>query len=119
MYRDVRDIRSQPLSRRRDEMEAVLAKPSEQLIVSRRLAKNGLTAYSIAKRKGFEGVVAKDNDAPYEERRSKKWLKVKVHQEDEFVIGGFTEPSGSRKHFGALLLGAYDHSDLRYVGKVG
>ncbi|MFZ0676885.1 non-homologous end-joining DNA ligase [Candidatus Binatus sp.] len=119
LYRDGRDLRSEPLSRRREEVEAVLAKPSGQLIVSRRLAKNGLTAYSIAKRKGFEGVVAKDNDAPYEERRSNKWLKVKVHQEDEFVIGGFTAPEGSRQHFGALLLGAYSGKDLHYVGKVG
>jgi bifunctional non-homologous end joining protein LigD len=119
LYRDGRNLRAEPLSRRRDELEAVLAKPSEQLLVSRRLAKNGLTAYSIAKRKGFEGVVAKDNDASYEERRSNKWLKVKVHQEDEFVIGGFTRPEGSRQYFGALLLGAYSGKDLHYVGKVG
>src|SRR5579862_620487 len=119
LYRDGRDLRSEPLSRRRDELESVLAKPLEQLIVSRRLAKDGLTAYSIAKRKGFEGMVAKDMDAPYEERRSKKWLKVKVHQEDEFVIGGFTLPEGSRQHFGALLLGAYSGKELHYVGKVG
>jgi len=119
LYRDGRDLRSEPLSHRRDEVEAVLARPSEQLLVSRRLAKNGLTAYSIAERKGFEGVVAKDNDAPYEERRSKKWLKVKVHQEEEFIIGGFTAPEGSRQYFGALLLGAYRGKDLHYVGKVG
>ncbi|HLX46271.1 MAG TPA: non-homologous end-joining DNA ligase, partial [Bryobacteraceae bacterium] len=119
LYRDGRDLRSEPLSRRRDELESVLAKPLEQLIVSRRLAKDGLTAYSIAKRKGFEGMVAKDMDAPYEERRSNKWLKVKVHQEDEFVIGGFTPPEGSRQHFGALLLGAYSGKELHYVGKVG
>ena len=119
LYRDGRDLRSEPLSRRRDELEAVLAKPSQQLLVSRRLAKDGLTAYSIAKRKGFEGMVAKDIDAPYEERRSNKWLKVKVHQEDEFVIGGFTPPEGSRQHFGALLLGAYSGKELHYVGKVG
>jgi bifunctional non-homologous end joining protein LigD len=53
------------------------------------------------------------------EGRSNKWLKVKVHQEDEFVIVGFTQPEGSREHFGALLLGAYDKGKLRYVGKVG
>jgi bifunctional non-homologous end joining protein LigD len=46
-------------------------------------------------------------------------LKVKVHQEDEFVIAGFTKPAGSRKYFGALLLGAYEKERLRYVGKVG
>jgi bifunctional non-homologous end joining protein LigD len=51
--------------------------------------------------------------------RSQYWLKVKVHQEDEFVIGGFTAPAGSRKYFGALLLGAYDDGKLHFVGKVG
>ena len=81
--------------------------------------KDGLAAYSIAKRKGFEGIVAKDSDSPYEERRSRKWLKVKAHQEEEFVIGGFTAPEGSREYLGALLLGAYAGKDLHFVGKVG
>jgi ATP-dependent DNA ligase len=84
---------------------------------SRRLAQNGLTAYGNATRKGLEGMVAKDRDAPYEERRSSKWLKVKVHLEEEFVIGGFTAPAGARKHLGALLLGAYRGEDLIFVGK--
>jgi bifunctional non-homologous end joining protein LigD len=53
------------------------------------------------------------------EARSSSWLKVNVHQEDEFVIAGYTKPEGSRQHFGALLLGAYDKGKLRYVGKVG
>jgi bifunctional non-homologous end joining protein LigD len=53
------------------------------------------------------------------ERRSKLWLKVKVRQEDEFIIAGFTAPEGSRKYFGALLLGAYRKGRLRYLGKVG
>jgi bifunctional non-homologous end joining protein LigD len=54
------------------------------------------------------------------ESRSSYWLKIKVHQEDEFVIGGFTTPSGSRKYFGALLLGAYSNDGkLHFVGKVG
>jgi bifunctional non-homologous end joining protein LigD len=64
-------------------------------------------------------VVAKDSDASYEERRSSKWLKVKVPQEEEFVIGGFTAPAGARKHFGALLLGAYRGKDFIFVGRVG
>jgi ATP-dependent DNA ligase len=64
-------------------------------------------------------VVAKDALAPYIEGRSNKWLKVKAHQEDEFVIVGYTRPAGARKYFGALLLGAYVEGELRYVGKVG
>lgn len=51
--------------------------------------------------------------------RSAEWLKVKVHQEEEFVIGGFTRPAGARHHFGALLLGEYSRGRLSYVGKVG
>jgi bifunctional non-homologous end joining protein LigD len=78
-----------------------------------------LDAYRVAQRKGYEGVVAKDESSPYVEGRSNKWLKFKVHQEDEFVIVGYTAPSGSRKHLGALLLGAYDRGKLQYVGKVG
>jgi bifunctional non-homologous end joining protein LigD len=63
--------------------------------------------------------VAKDLSSPYIQGRSSKWLKVKVHQEEEMVIAGFTKPEGSRTHFGALLLGAYENGNLRYVGKVG
>jgi bifunctional non-homologous end joining protein LigD len=55
----------------------------------------------------------------YVEGRSRDWSKVKVNQEDEFVIVGYTEPAGSREHFGALLLGAYNDHILQYVGKVG
>ena len=76
------------------------------LLLSRRLSDNGLEAYKLAKRRGYEGLVGKDLSSPYVERRSRYWLKVKVHQEDEFVIVGFTAPQGSRQHFGALLLGA-------------
>lgn len=55
----------------------------------------------------------------YVEGRSREWLKVKVNQEDEFIIVGYTQPSGSREYFGALLLGAYENGKLQYVGKVG
>jgi bifunctional non-homologous end joining protein LigD len=55
----------------------------------------------------------------YVEGRSHEWLKVKVHQEDEFIIIGYTEPAGSRECFGSLLLGAYNKGKLEYVGKVG
>ncbi len=120
VYRNGRDLRSEPLSRRRHELEAALGEPTKEILrLSRRLAQDGLTAYSIAKRRGFEGIVAKDSSSVYEEGRSKKWLKVKVHQEEEFVIGGFTAPGGWRKHLGALLLGAYRGKDLNFVGKVG
>jgi ATP-dependent DNA ligase len=99
-------------------MEAAI-RGSERLFPSHRLHENGLEAFRVAKAKGYEGMVAKDLASPYIEGRSRKWLKCKVHQEDEFVIGGYTSPGGSRTHFGALLLGAYHRGQLHYVGKVG
>lgn len=118
LYRDGEDLRGRPLARRRAAMEASLGS-NGALLASRRLAANGLQAFRIARRRGYEGLVAKDLSSPYVEGRSTKWLKVKVHQEDEFVICGYTEPAGARRYFGALLLGAYAGPELRYVGKVG
>jgi len=118
LFYEGKDLRRQPLSMRRDAMERSIGS-SKVLLPSHRLATNGIEAFRVAKRRGYEGLVAKDLSAPYEEARSAKWLKVKVHQEDEFVIAGYTKPAGSREHFGALLLGAYDKGGLHYVGKVG
>jgi bifunctional non-homologous end joining protein LigD len=118
LFADGKDLRREPLSARRLVLERMIPS-SGVLVLSHRLSENGLDAYKIAKRRGYEGLVAKDLSSPYEERRSRFWLKVKVHQEDEFVIGGFTAPAGARKYFGALLLGAHEKGKLRYVGKVG
>ena len=118
LYCAGKDLRNEPLSARRAVLQRA-AGGSPLLLLSRQLASNGLEAYRIAKRKGYEGVVAKDLASPYVEARSKYWLKVKVHQEDEFIVCGYTEPAGSREYFGALLLGAYEGRELHYVGKVG
>ncbi len=107
-----------PLPVRRAALEEAIG-DTERLFPSRRLADNGLEAFKMAKKKGYEGVIAKDASAPYIEGRSTKWLKVKVHEEEEFIIVGFTPPAGSRTHFGALLLGAHRGKELLYVGKVG
>jgi bifunctional non-homologous end joining protein LigD len=69
--------------------------------------------------KGLEGVIAKRADSTYRTGRSRDWLKLKCHAEQELVIGGFTAPKGSRTDFGALLVGYYEDGDLRYAGKVG
>ena len=118
LFCDGKDLRREPLSMRRTVMEASIGS-SKTLLPSHRLASDGLKAFGIARRRGYEGLVAKDASSPYVDARSALWLKVKVHQEDEFVICGFTKPAGSRQHFGALLLGAYQDGRLRYVGKVG
>lgn len=82
-------------------------------------AKNGEAAYRTACERGDEGVIAKRADAPYEGRRSTSWLKLKCVRDQEFVIGGYTAPKGSRIGLGALLVGYHDGDDLVYAGKVG
>jgi bifunctional non-homologous end joining protein LigD len=118
LFHDGKDLRRQPLCMRRTMMEKSIGS-SRVLLPSHIIASSGLKAFATAKQRGYEGLVAKDFSSPYVEARSNKWLKVKVHQEDEFIIAGYTRPSGSRQYFGALLLGAYDNTGLRYVGKVG
>jgi DNA ligase D-like protein (predicted ligase) len=68
---------------------------------------------------GWEGLIAKRADARYVSGRSKDWLKLKCVWEQEFVIGGYTDPTGSRSDFGALLVGYHEDGYLRYAGKVG
>jgi DNA ligase D-like protein (predicted ligase) len=80
---------------------------------------DGEAYWRAACAKGWEGVIAKRASAPYELGRSQDWLKFKCVNEQEFVIGGYTEPKGSRRGFGALLLGYHEGPDLRYAGKVG
>jgi bifunctional non-homologous end joining protein LigD len=79
----------------------------------------GQKYYEEACRKGWEGIIAKDAGSAYVHARSKKWLKFKCGNRQELVVGGFTDPGGSRIGFGALLLGYYEDGELRYAGKVG
>jgi DNA ligase D-like protein (predicted ligase) len=79
----------------------------------------GEAYYREACSRGWEGVIAKRAAAPYQHRRSRDWLKLKCVNAQEFVIGGYTDPKGTRVGFGALLVGYYEHGVLRYAGKVG
>jgi DNA ligase D-like protein (predicted ligase) len=119
LWRDGEDLRERPLAVRRAALEdAVRGVP--HLFPARRLARDGLAAFRTARERGYEGLVAKDRTAPYVAGRSTRWCKVKVFQEEELVIGGYTAPGGTRSHFGALLVGAYDAGGkLRYAGRVG
>jgi DNA ligase D-like protein (predicted ligase) len=81
--------------------------------------KEGEVYYRAACRRGWEGVIAKNGDRPYVSRRTRDWLKFKCRREQEFVIGGYTDPQGQRIGFGALLVGYYSGGKLVYAGKVG
>jgi bifunctional non-homologous end joining protein LigD len=80
---------------------------------------DGIDAYRAACERGDEGVIAKLADSTYDGRRSPNWLKFKCVRDQEFVVGGYTSPKGSRIELGALLIGYHEGRDLVYAGKVG
>jgi len=83
-------------------------------------AEKGLQLLEAARQRGLEGIVAKKRSSAYQEKRSSDWLKIKITQRQECVVGGYTDPEGSREYFGALVLGLYDRQGrLIHVGQVG
>ena len=77
------------------------------------------TPWELASREGWEGVIAKRRGSPYEHRRSKHWLKMKCEATKEFIVGGFTDPQGSRVGLGALLVGHFEQDDFVFAGRIG
>jgi bifunctional non-homologous end joining protein LigD len=122
LYYEGFDLTGTPLVHRKELLGKVLLKPlaPPSLLYGDHIRGRGSTVYQQACRLGFEGIVSKREDGRYEQRRSTNWLKVKCQKRQEFVIGGYSEPSGSRTGFGALLLGFYEKSgELVYAGRVG
>ena len=117
------DIRGLPLTERRARLEERIGKyTSDVLRISEQAAGDGRALHERALREGWEGLIVKDARAPYQSgRRSPAWRKLKVVHEQEFVVGGWTEPRQTRQYFGALLLGVYDEKTggLTYVGHTG
>lgn len=112
------DLRPLPLLERKARLrEAVEFHGHLRYTTYRR--REGETAFRYACRRGWEGVIAKRAASPYVPKRSRDWLKLKCAHGQEFVIGGWTAPQGSRERLGALLVGYYDGATLRYAGKVG
>jgi DNA ligase D-like protein (predicted ligase) len=112
------DTTSLPLSARRRVLRAAIDFSGPLRLVASH-PRDGERLFAEACRKGWEGLIAKRADAPYTHGRSRDWLKFKCTAEQEFVIGGYTAPQGSRSDLGALLLGYYEGDRLRYAGKVG
>jgi DNA ligase D-like protein (predicted ligase) len=118
LHLDGYDTTGLPLLERKRLLRAAIRWGSPIRFTTHR-ATNGTDFLAEACEKGWEGLIAKRGDAPYQHRRSTDWLKFKCSREQEFVVGGFTDPKGSRVGFGALLLGYYDGGKLRYAGDVG
>ena len=93
---------------------------SEIVRFSNHYPEQGVKLFEAAGQKGLEGIVAKKRASFYEETRSRDWLKIKITQRQECVVGGYTDPEGSRDYFGSLVLGLYDkRGRLIHVGQVG
>jgi bifunctional non-homologous end joining protein LigD len=114
---------NRPWQERRERLEALFAAASQgdAALVLGETSARGATMLARARRAGWEGIIAKRNDAPYQAgSRSDDWLKLKLQFRAEFVVGGFTEPRRTRPYLGALLLGAHDAAGrLQYVGHMG
>ena len=113
------DLRPLPLRERKARLRHSLRFEGPIRFNPHRNGEHGEELYREACEKGLEGVIAKRADSPYAGGRSRDWLKLKCHAEQELVIGGFTAPRGSRTEFGALLVGYNENGALRYAGKVG
>jgi len=116
---DGEDLRPLPLRERKARLRRALDFHGAIRFNAHRNGEHGEELYREACEKGLEGVIAKRADSPYAGGRSRDWLKLKCHAEQELVIGGFTAPKGSRTEFGALLVGYNEDGALRYAGKVG
>ncbi|MEZ4503102.1 MAG: RNA ligase family protein [Dehalococcoidia bacterium] len=110
-----RNVCGLPLDERRALLERIALRPPLALV--ERL--DDTEPWERACNEGWEGVIAKRRDAPYEHRRSPHWLKMKCEATQELVVGGFTDPQGARVGLGALLVGYYADGDFVYAGRVG
>jgi bifunctional non-homologous end joining protein LigD len=118
LYCDGFDVRHAPLRERKELLSRVIV-PSETVRISDYVEEKGIELFEAATQNGLEGVIAKQVYSPYPTGRSSHWLKFKSVQELDAVVGGWTEPRGSRKYFGSLLVGQYKNDQLHYIGGVG
>ncbi len=113
-----KDLRHLPLIERKKRLKELICK-LKYVRYSSHIFEKGISFFKKAEKKGLEGIIAKKENSTYQSKRTKNWLKIKVKNRQEMVIGGFTKPKGARKGFGALLIGVYQKKKLQYCGLVG
>ena len=119
LFADGRDLRKLPLEERKNILESLIV-DGHRVIYSKHVIGDGEKLFKLAEKGGLEGIMAKRRDSEYESgRRTRTWLKIKTAKRQEFVVGGFTDPRGSRSGFGALIVGYYQKGKLIYAGHVG
>jgi bifunctional non-homologous end joining protein LigD len=120
LYLDGYDIRQLPLIERKALLKKLVSNFNiPQVRFCDHVKKKGKAFFKAALNEGFEGIIGKQAQSPYQQGRSHDWVKIKTHQRQEAIICGFTPPQGAREKFGSLLLGVYDQQELVYVGHTG
>lgn len=121
LYLDGKDLRGAPLIQRKEALRALLDGDTAggRVRYSDHVLGNGGPFHAQACRMNLEGIISKRADSRYTSKRTKEWLKVKCSKRQEFVIGGWTDPKGSRTGFGSLILGYYRGDQLIHAGRVG
>ena len=118
LYLDGYDLRRVSLEQRKDLLAKLISQDGPVRYSDH--FSQGKALFEVARQKGLEGILAKRRDSVYEERRTREWLKIKITQTVDCVIGGYTDPEGSRDYFGSVVLGLYDkQGDLIHVGQAG
>jgi bifunctional non-homologous end joining protein LigD len=115
LWLDGRNVTSLPLEQRRALLRALPLRSPLQRVDPL----DDPEPWERARREGWEGVIAKRRDSPYEHRRSRHWLKMKCEATRDLVVGGFTDPQGTRVGLGALLVGYHEKEDFVFAGKIG
>ena len=115
LWLDGRSVTALPLDERRALLKRLPLRPPLQRVA----ALDEPNPWERACREGWEGVIAKRRDSRYEHKRSKSWLKMKCELTHDFIVGGFTDPQGTRVGLGALLVGHYDEGAFAFAGKIG
>jgi bifunctional non-homologous end joining protein LigD len=118
LYLDGHDLQNVPLIERKSLLRQILHE-DEKIRYSDHVVEKGAELFAAAAQQRLEGIIAKKASSPYPKGRGQWWLKIKLDQELDAVVGGWTDPRGSREYFGALLLGLYEGGSLRYIGSVG
>jgi bifunctional non-homologous end joining protein LigD len=119
LYLDGYDLMQAPLEQRKELLASIL-EPSDLIRYSDHYVGNGRALFEAAAQRGLEGIIAKHRKSRYLQKRSREWLKIKIVRQQECVIGGYTDPRGSRENFGSVVLGLYDDEGrLIHVGHAG
>jgi bifunctional non-homologous end joining protein LigD len=113
------DLRGLSIEERKAKLAALLRPPPSAIRYSASFTENIDELLNKVRELSLEGLIGKRAGSKYDSKRSGAWIKIKLYQQGSFVIGGYTQPAGERKHMGALLVGFYENGKLKFAGRVG